>query len=408
MRSISFASVPFRSTPRDVLVVAGARGISWLGDEVALVALMLSAQGHGRGAGAVAALLVANALPLVVLAGPVGRLVDRYDNRVLLVTSGAAQAAICTALAFTSSEALVLVLLALLGAGQAVNSATWTALVPTLVAPDRLASALGTVQAATTLAGIAAPALGGLLYGAYGTRAPLLVDAASFVVVIGAALAISARRTVAQTRSSHGGLTIVRRDALLSPLVVMLALFVLLGSMVNVVDVFLVRATLGASAIWYGLAGACYSAGALIGAIGSGRLRGTAALAGGLVGACTVLAVGLAAMGCAPSVGWVLPIGFVAGVANGTLNVTISALVMGATAPDERGRVAALLGGVASGTQLVAFLVGGALTSALDPRTVFVLAGGCGLLAPVLLGRRVLRAARERDRAHSTVMETVR
>src|SRR5690242_13895083 len=140
----------FRFGSRDVLLVAGARGVSWLGDEVALVALMLGTQSHGRGAGAVAALLIANALPLVVLAGPVGRLVDWYDNRVLLVVSGAAQALLCTALAFTSSQAVVLVLLALLGAGQAVNSATWSALVPSLVAPKQLAAAVGTVQAATT------------------------------------------------------------------------------------------------------------------------------------------------------------------------------------------------------------------------------------------------------------------
>lgn len=397
----------FRSTPRSVWLVAGARGVSWLGDEVALVALMLGTQSHGHGAGAVAALLIANALPLVLLAGPVGRLVDRYDNRVLLVTSGAAQVAICTALAFTSSQVVVLVLLAVLGAGQAVNSATWSALVPSLVARAQLAAAVGTVQAATTLAGVAAPALGGLLYGAFGTRVPLLVDAASFLAVIVAALAIGAHRTVTDARTEHGGVAIVRSDALLAPLFVMLALFVLLGSMVNVVDVFLVRATLHASATWYGLAGACYSVGALTGAVASGRLRGVPALARGLVGACAVLAVGLVGMGCAPSVVWLLPIGVLTGVANGALNVTLNALVMGRISPEQRGRVAALLGGVASGTQLAAFLVGGALTSALDPRTVFVLAGGFGLLAPVLLGRRVLRAAGQPDTADSIVMETV-
>jgi MFS family permease len=397
----------FRSSPRDVLLVAGARGVSWLGDEVAIVALMLSAQAHGRGAGAVAALLIANALPLVVLAGPLGRLVDRYDNRVLLVVSGAAQAAICTALAFTSSQPLVLVLLALLGAGQGVNSATWSALVPAMVRRDDLAAAVGKVQAATTLAGVVAPALGGLLYAGYGTRVPLLLDAATFLAVVAAALTIRTRRAVTNTRGKHGGLAIVRADVLLAPLVVMLGLFVLLGSMVNVVDIFLVRGTLHASATWYGLAGACYAIGAFAGAVGSGRLRGIPTLARGLVAACAVLAIGLAAMGCVPSVVWLLPIGVVAGAANGVLNVTLNSLVMGRTSPDERGRVAALMSGVASGTQLAAFVVAGALTSALDPRTVFVIAGACGLAAPVLVGRRVLRAAARPDTADSVVMETI-
>ncbi len=397
----------FRSTPRDVFLVAGARAVSWLGDEVAIVALMLSAQSHGHGAGTVAALLIANALPTVALAGLVGRLVDRYDNRVLLVSSGAAQAVVCALLAFTSSQLLVLVLLALLGAGQAINSATWSALVPAIVMPDELAEAVGTVQAATTLVGIAAPALGGLLYGAFGTRVPLLVDAASFLAVVVAAMCIRTRRQVSGARAQHGGLTIVRADALLAPLFVMLALFVLLGAMVNVVDVFLIRGTLGASATWYGLAGACYMVGALGGAIGSRRLVGAAALGRGLVGSCAVLALGLAAMGLVPSVIWLLPVGVVAGAGNGVLNVTLGSLVMGRTSPDQRGRVGALLSGVSSGTQLVAFLAGGLLTSALDPRAAFVLAGSCGLLVPVLLGRRVLRAARQPHRADSTVMETV-
>jgi MFS family permease len=65
------------------------------------------------------------------------------------------------------------------------------------------------------------------------------------------------------------------------------------------------------------------------------------------------------------------------------------------------------MSGVSSGAQLAAFVVAGVLTSALDPRAVFVLAGGCGLLAPVLLGRRVLRAARLPSTADSVPMETV-
>jgi MFS family permease len=404
--------MPFTNGRRDVSLVAAAKGVSWLGDEVALIALTLHTQGSGGGAGGVAALLIANTLPIVLLSGVVGRLVDRRDNRMLLAASSVVQALACFALAFVPSQPVVLALLAVLGAGQAVNSATWSALVPAMVSPDDLPRAMGMVQAATTFAGVVAPALGGLLYAGFGTRVPLLVDAASFGAVLAAALAVRVRRVVGVSKRAHGGATIVARDALLRPLFVLLALFVLLGCMVNVVDVFLIRVTLGASAAWYGVAGASYSAGALAGAVLSGRvLRGTAALARGFVAACVVLALGLAAMGAVPSVFWLLPLGVVTGVANGALNVTLGALVMGRTAPDERGRVGALLSGVASGTQLIAFAVGGALTAALDPRAVFALAGGAGLLAPVLLGRTVLRAARVPEaagpRADSAVMETV-
>src|SRR5690242_6858040 len=322
----------FTSARRDVSLVAAAKGVSWLGDEVALVALMLHTQGSGGGAGGVAALLIANTLPIVLLSGPVGRLVDRHDNRLLLASSSIVQVLACVALAFVPSQPLILALLAVLGAGQAVNSATWSALVPAMVAPEDLPRAMGMVQAATTAAGVAAPALGGLLYAGFGTRVPLLVDAVSFGAVLVAALAVRTRREVAANKLEHGGGAIVARDPLLRSLLVLIALFVLLGCMVNVVDVFLIRVTLGADPVWYGIAGATYSVGALAGAVLSGRvLRGTAALARGVVGSCVVLALGLASMGAVPSVVWLLPLGVVTGLANGTLNVALGALVMGRT-----------------------------------------------------------------------------
>lgn len=399
----------FTSGGRDVRLVVGAKSISWLGDDVAMIALMLQLQADGRGAMAVAALLIANALPIVLLSGIVGRVVDRYDNRALLIGSSLAQAVLCVLLAFVTAPMAVLALVALLGAGQAINSATWTALLPAIVEADELPKAVGLSQAATTLAGIFAPALGGLLAGLYGVRVPLLVDAASFLAVLAAAVLLHARRTVtapAAGQKQRGGLSIVRGDNLLRPLFVLLALFVLIGSMVNVVEVFLVRQTLHASTTWYGIAGASFAVGMLAGALAGGRIAGVRDLARGFVGSAVVLSVGLAGLALVPAIGWVLPVAFVTGAGNGVLNVTLASMVMGRTQPGERGRVGALLGGVANGTQLVAFAAGGVLAAHLSPRTVFALAGGLGLLAPALLGHRVVRAAGAGDPADSADMST--
>jgi MFS family permease len=397
----------FTSVRHDLRLVVGAKSVSWLGDEVAMVALVLKLQSDGRGAGAVAALLIANALPIVLLSGLVGRIVDRVDNRVLLVGSTVAQALLCTVLAFTAAPAAVLALVVVLGAGQCVNAATWQAVLPAIVGRDDLPRAIGMVQAGTTMAGIAAPAVGGLLYGLYGARVPLLIDAATFLAVLSAALLLHGRRNVVAPEAGakqDGGLAIVWRDSLLRPLFVLLALFVLIGSMVNVVEVFLVRETLHASTIWYGISGAAFSAGALTGAVLSSRLRGPLTLARGFVASAVLLALGLAGLGLAPAVLWLLPIGFVTGAGNGVLNVTLSSLVMGRALDAERGRVGALLGGVASGTQLAAFAAGGVLAAHLSPRTVFMLAGGLGLLAPAFFGRRVVRAAGDVAAADSAVM----
>jgi MFS family permease len=390
-----FRNMSFTSGRRDLGIVVAAKAVSFLGDEVAAVALLLRLQSHGAGAGAIAALLIANLAPIVLLSGVVGRLVDRHDSRALLVSSSLGQAAACSALVYVSGTPAVLALVALLGAGQAVNGATWQALLPSLVEPAQLPRALGFSQAANTFAGIAAPAISGLLVGAYGARVPLLIDAATFIVVTGAAFLMHGRRVPQASADApmQGGWSIVRRSPLLRTTVAALGLFIVLGSMVNVVEVFLIRSTLHASTVWYGLVGAAYSVGVFGGALLGGRLRAAPTQARSFVAAAALLGAGLVGMGFTPNVGSLLAIALVAGTGNGVLSVCTSALIMGTAAPAERGRVGAVVGGVVSGTQLAAYAASGALAAVLSPREIFVGAGLLGLVVPLTLARAMIRSA---------------
>jgi MFS family permease len=312
------------------------------------------------------------------------------------VISSLAQAAVCAAVAFVHPTVAVLALVAALGVGQAINGAAWQALLAAIVDGDELTRATAHTQMGRTAGGIVAPALSGLLVGLYGAGVPLLVDAAAYVAVAGAALAIAARRVVAPVEEGtrrRGGLSIVRADSVLRPLVVLLGLFVLLGSMVNVVEVFLVRETLHASTTMYGITGAALSGGMLVGALFGGRIRGVTGLARGFVWSAIALAVSIAVAGCAPTVWWLLPAVALLGATNGVFSVSLSSLAMARTAADERGRVGALVGGVASGTQIVAFAVGGALAGAFTPREIFIGAGALGVGAPLLLGPGLIRRA---------------
>ncbi len=384
---------------RDLRIVVLARAVSLLGDELALVALLLRTQGQGGGAWPVVALLLAGGLPLVLLAPLVGRLVDRLDSRRLLLTSGCGQLACCLALAALPSRPVMLALVAALGAGQAVNSASWQALLPGIVGIDRLPAALGISQATSTVAGIAAPVIGGLLTGWYGARVPLLVDAASFTAVALAALTIRTRRggTAGPAADPRGGWAIVRADGLLLPLVVMLSVFVLLGGMVNVVEVFLVRESLHASATWYGMLGSGWGVGLLAGALLGGRMPGGPGAQRRLLRLALVsaigLSLGLAGMGMAPTVAWVLPAVLAGGMCNGLLTLAIGSLVGMRSAEAVRGRVAAIVAGPASAGQVGAMLLGGLLASALTPRQIFVLAGLLGMLVPLGLAHRLLASA---------------
>jgi MFS family permease len=80
-------------------------------------------------------------------------------------------------------------------------------------------------------------------------------------------------------------------------------------------------------------------------------------------------------------------------VANGILNVSLGSMVMGRAPAAMRGRIAATVGATASAGQIIAFVAGGLIGSAITPREVFALAGTLGLLAPLLFGRALIRAA---------------
>lgn len=405
----------FRFRPADLSVVVTARALSLLGDEVATLTLTLRLQSHGAGPGAVATLFIAALVPLVLLAPLTGRIVDSYDSRRLLLITGLVQAGLCVLLSAQTGTTAILGLVLLLGVGQSVNGATWQALVPAIAGTERLARAMSLTQAAATVASVLSPALAGLLYGRYGARVPLLLDAATFLIVAIAAPLVRTRHGLARTPASAreanvapatatttadpgptatSGLRILRADPLLRPLLVLLTVFMGLGSMINVVDVFLIRGTLHASATWYGIVGAAFALGLLGGALAAGRIRNPKALPRVFIASAIVLAAGLAGISLVGGVWALLPVCLVVGAANGVLSVCVSTMVMGRAPEQVRGRVAASVGAIASGAQITAYILGGTLASVLTPREVFALGGLLGLLAPLFLGRRVLRAGR--------------
>jgi MFS family permease len=379
----------------DLYLTVVARAVSLLGDEAAVIALSLRLHDNGGGASAIAALLVAGFLPLVVLAPVAGAIVDRFDSRRLLVSTSVAQAALCLVLSQVQATPAVLSLVVALGAGQAINGATWQALLPSIAGVDGLPRAIGLSQAATTLAAIAAPAAGGLLTGLWGPRVPLLLDAATFVVIAVAALLVRTRRTGNPRKAGErGGLSLVRRDPVLLRLLAMLGVFITLGGMVNVVEIFLVRDTLHATAVWYGALGAVWGTGMFAGSVLGGRLQGEEALLKGLLASACVLSIAVAGYAGVGSVALIVPLALLGGAANGVLNLTNSSLVMMRAPEQARGRIAAALNGTVSASLIGAYMIGGLLAAHLTPRTIFLFAGLLGLIAPMYFGAALLRAVR--------------
>jgi MFS family permease len=386
---------------KDLLVALAGRMVSTFGDEVALVALTLRLQADGARPYEVGLLLAAGIIPLLFLSRAVGRLVDSHDSRRLLVSAGVLEVACTVPLVFVHSVVVIVVLVAVLGAAASVAGATWSALVPRIVGEDHVAEAVSAQQSLNALVMVGAPAVGGLLAGAFGTGLPLAVDAATFVAVTVAAALVRTRRTPAAFGSggrparARGGFEILRADPVLAPLVAGLMVLVLLVGMVDVVLVFLIRATLHAGGVWYGVAETAWIAGLVAGSLGAGRLRTERAQTWATIAGAGVACAALAPFAVVPAVWMLVPLSVLGGTGNGYANVCASTLLVSRTADAERGRVSATANAAIGGAQGVSLLAGGAVAAVLSPRAIYATAGLLGVAAAIATGVfHVTRATR--------------
>ena len=372
---------------RDLRIMLPARAVSAFGDDLALAVLMLLVYAQGHGPWSVAALLLCATVPVVVLAPLAGRLVDAAPFRTLAIVSALWQAACCVGLALIDPLWAIFALVVLLQAGQVVANPSWQALVPSITGPAEVGQAVGASQALNTVAAVGAPAAAGILAGTVGYSAAFVVDAATFGALAVAALAIHTTRghreeaAPANPREPFS----LWRDPLLRPLILGVCALVLVGEVTNVVEVFLLRGTLDASTLTFGLVGAALAVGVVVGSVLAGRTVPDAIRGPRTAAAALALGVLLAAAGVAPAI-WVFALAWgLLGVANGFANVDASTLLLNRTPETHRGRVLANVNGVVRGSSLAAMLLGGLAGSLLGPRETFVVAGSAMALVAVAL-----------------------
>jgi MFS family permease len=385
----------------DVYLAAGARAVSSCGDLLAATALVLELQGRGLGGFAVAAVLIAAALPPVLLVRWTGRLADRADSRLLLTVAGLAQAGVCLALAFASSAGEMIALVSVLATGLAVTQPCLAALVPSMVAAGDLPRAVALGQTATSAGTMLAPALGGMLLGHFGLRVPLLVDAASYLAIAGAGWLIRTRRSARTAGTPQAGTGRadgwrLRQDPLLCSVVTLIGAVVAAVSLVNVADVFFVRATLHSTATVYGLLDSVWISATAAGAWLLARRRpADPAMGVALLGALALACLSVAFVAAVPGVGWLVPISVAGGVGNGGINNAASVLVGRRAPAAARGHAFAVLSAVANAATTLGYLAGGLLLTLMPVRAAIASAGLAGLTVTAVFTLPVLHATAE-------------
>jgi hypothetical protein len=388
VRERSPGTIGAMPTPRsrDIKLLAGAAGVSALGDFLAVLPLVVHVQRETGSAFAVAAVFLALWAPLVLAAGVAGAIVDRYENRALLAGVSFAQAVLVIGIALSVDRLeIVLALLALTGLAAAVGQPAEFALVPAAAGEGDLARANGLMETLRALGFTAGPLLGGLLGAAGLLRLALLVDALSFAGVGLAALCLRARR-VPRTRErplrARDGFTVLAGDR---------ALAIGLGGAVAALTVFTMSATaepsfaidvLGAGSFGYGVLVTAWTLGMTLGAAGLAQRVPRPALA--VAAPCAIVVQGLGIAGAAASpVLSIALLGFVlGGTAHGLKNVVLRTLIHQRVPDALRGRAFAAYNGARNGAELAALGLGGFAVGAFGARAALLASG----LGPALIG----------------------
>ena len=397
---------------RDLTLVAILRGVSYLGDAIALIALYLRLAHGSHASWAIASLSIAASLPLVVLSPISGFIIDHTPVKRLLVILCLFEGVVCIGIGLWHGRIVTIGLMALLSCFVAFSFPGYSALVPKIAGEDNLTSANSTMQSVQGIAAVAGPGLGGLLVGLLGQSWPLYFDSISFGLgAIATWFLVTDRRPDPEVgrpkkgeRDFGAGMRILFADGVLRPLVITFVVFLLALIMINVAEVFFITKTLHSTALMYGLVGTSFGVGNVVGAVGSAKIKQhDVSLAQASLVSCIVIAVATGLIGLADHVGYLFPILLVLGTAVGVVNVALTTLMTVRTPEAKRGQMFAASSAVFTSAEILGTVFGGLVLTVIAPRTVFQLAGVVTTVFALVFGPLALRATRS---AKNSELET--
>ena len=395
---------PRHAAGRDLRLLAGSAFLSAAGDTLALLTLALLVHELTGSGIAVSAVFAATMIPVVALAPLAGAIADRFEPVRVMAAASVAQAVVATALALTTDQYVaILALSALLAAGSAIAQPAEFSLVPHMATDDRLAYANGVMEAARYAGYAAGPVLAALVAAVGGPSLAMLVNAASFLAIAGAAALIRTRRaaapaTAATPARAHGareGIAHLWSDDVLRPTLVAAVGALLFISASLTVEVFYVQDVLHAGTTGYAATTLAWMLGMVVGAT-----RIAPRVPAGAVAVAALVGLAVQGLGMAGQTAWaILPfavIGYgIGGIGHGAKNTLLRTLIQRRVPEHVHGRAFAAYNAARNTAEVVALAAGGLLVAALGARSALVLAG----LGPVLAaaaGLVALRRSRER------------
>ncbi len=375
--------------------------MSFLGDSLSLVALMLYVADTTGAALAVALLLLVGDFAPALLGPLTGTVSDRFDLRRVMIGCEVVQGALMVVIAWwLPSLPLLLILVALRAITGQIFQPASRAAVPAVVPDHQLESANAAIGIGTNGGEALGPLLAALLFPILGVQGVLLADAGTFLVsaILLAFLRLPEREApTSPQRSSFWQDTVAGlRYIWATPLVRTIGLgffaIVAFNGVDDVALVFLATDTLG---------GGDSAAGLLLAAVGIGLLLGYALLARAhriplvalLLAGFAISSAGNLLTGLAWAVAAAFVVQTVRGVGIAAMDVAVNTLLQRSVPRALLGRVFGSLYGAVGVAAALAYVLGGLLLDATTPRVTFLVAGTGGLLTTLIVAVAIRRSA---------------
>src|SRR5918996_4804028 len=275
---------------------------SGLGTRLAVMALMVDVWDRTHSGKWIAALLVADFVPIIVIGLLLGSVVDRFSRRRLMIGSDLLRAAVFCALPFATSPTMVVALAGVAGFATGFFRPAVYAGLPNLVSDDDLGDANGLFQAAENLTWMLGPLLGGVLLSFAGPDLAYWFNAATFLLSALLIFGIAERLLQSEKALSEGhwrdltsGVRLAAHSRALLTVLIGWSLTLLAVGQSDVAEVELARVAFDSGNFGFGLLMAASGFGLIAGSLAAGAVVerwGTAAAYGGSV---AMIALGLRA-----------------------------------------------------------------------------------------------------------------
>jgi MFS family permease len=347
---------------------------SALGTGAAYVALLVLAYDRLGSAFGATAVLLADLAPAMLLGPLLGRLVDRTSRLGCALAADAVGALAFAGLAFAHDGLAIVALALVAGAGSALLRPATCALLPAVVAEERLGPANALFGAVRELGQLAGPAGAAALLALMGAPVVLALNALTF-----AASALMLTRLRGHVRPAEaeepetGGERGVLRLPAARALILTSGAVVFAAGATNVAEIVLAKQDLHAGGSGFGALVSAFGIGMLAGSLLGNR--GEDRLPVRYLGAMAALALGLLGSAAAPALPWALPTFALAGVGNGLFVVAGRTLLQRAVPERLHGRAFGVLDAIDSWGFGAAVVLGGTLAGAAGGRITFALAG---------------------------------